>query len=94
VITDKTQLSFDEVIGLEEPIGIIKEKLVNRDVERAKQKYLSQWQHCQGKRIVAIDHNLVCECGDRFPWERALGEDVELALTMAWLTPVSSSAMV
>ncbi len=57
------------------------------DVEGAKRKYLSQWQHCAGKRVTAIDSSLLCDCGARFPWMQALGEDVELALSLEWLSP-------
>ena len=57
------------------------------DVEGAKQKYLSQWKHCDGKTITAVDYRLVCECGASFPWKNALGEDVALALDLEWLTP-------
>ncbi len=61
------------------------------DVESAKAKYLSQWQHCPGKSVTAVDSALVCDCKARFDWKRALGEDVALAVERQWLTPIVSS---
>jgi len=60
---------------------------MSTDVEAAKRLYLSQWSHCSGKRVMAVNHYLVCDCGAKFDWERALGEDVALALDLGWLTP-------
>ena len=61
------------------------------DVESAKVQYLSQWQHCHGKRVTAVDSALVCDCKARFDWKHALGEDVALAVERQWLTPAVSS---
>jgi hypothetical protein len=57
------------------------------NVEAAKNAYLAQWQHCAGKRLTAIDSKLVCDCGESMPWTHALGEDVQLALDLEWLSP-------
>jgi len=66
---------------------------MNIDVEGAKRRYLSQWFHCPGKQITAVDSALVCECGARFDWQRTLGEDVALAVELGWLS-VSSGISV
>ena len=62
------------------------------DVESAKQKYLSQWQHCPGKCVTAVDSALVCDCKARFDWKRALGEDVALAIERQWLSLVTDTS--
>jgi hypothetical protein len=64
------------------------------DVEAAKKQYLSRWNHCPGKAITACDGSLICDCGERLPWTRALGEDVALALELEWLTPTGESLTV
>ena len=62
-------------------------ELMSIDVEAAKRAYLSQWYHCPGKRLTAIDSKLLCDCGESAPWTRTLGEDVELAVELEWLSP-------
>ena len=62
------------------------------DVEAAKRAYLSQWYHCPGKRLTAIDSKLLCDCGESAPWTRTLGEDVELAVELEWLSPNGCSS--
>jgi len=62
------------------------------DVEASKREYLSQWSHCHGKGITAVDSALVCDCGARFPWKDTLGESIELALNLEWLSPNGDSA--
>jgi hypothetical protein len=64
---------------------------MSTDVEAAKQKYLSQWQHCTSKSITAVDSSLKCDCGAKFPWTAALGETVDGALAANWLVPVFNS---
>lgn len=50
------------------------------DLEAAKNRYLAQWQHCPGNALHAQNYQILCECGQAWPWEPpALGE------AMAWL---------
>jgi hypothetical protein len=64
---------------------------MSEDVEAAKRDYLSQWQHCSGKIITAIDSKLKCDCGAQFPWTVALGETIVLAESSNWLKPTLHS---
>jgi hypothetical protein len=62
------------------------------DVESAKRHYLSQWNHCPGKQLVAVDSHIACPCGEKFKWEGNLGDTVALALSLEWLSPNGDTA--
>lgn len=59
-------------------------------LEAAKSAYINQWKHCD-KQLTALSPNIVCDCGQSWPWVGTLGSTMEMLEWSEDVTPRAAS---